>query len=134
MKILAIDPGKTTGFYIANRAQGIDMDSGAGQAPQEDIWRLLDGLKPEVVVIEKFSFRGGHTKIDYSPAEVIGVVREWCRQKDVDLHFQTPSQAKHYWGDERLKERNLYNVGMPHANDAVRHFLYFTEFGGGKNA
>lgn len=127
MRLVALDPGGITGAALHTR----DGFQTFAQVAPEQVWIMLDNWKPEVVVMESFLFRQ-RTKVDLTPVEVIGRVKEWCRQHDIDLVMQTPAQAKHFWTDEKLKERGVYNKGLPHANDAARHALYFLEFGAGK--
>jgi hypothetical protein len=38
-------------------------------------------------------------------------------------------QAKAFWTDEKLKLVGLYEPGMKHARDALRHLLYLICFG-----
>lgn len=128
MRIVALDPGKTTGAALATlRNDDYEIET-VCQVEPDFIWRTLTNYKPEVIVMERFI---GYPKIkmDFSPVEVIGIVKEWCRQNDVTLVEQTPAQAKHYFTDARLKERNVYVKGMPHGCDAIRHLLYWLDFG-----
>jgi hypothetical protein len=126
MRIVAIDPGKTTGMTLVTFRSGETIFESSCQVKQDKVWISLDNYKADVIVLEKFI---GYPKVkmDFTPVEVMGIVREWCRQHDIDLVEQTPSQAKHYYTDVRLKERELYIKGMPHANDAMRHALYYLE-------
>lgn len=122
--ILALDPGATTGW-----ARGIDYAAdGWGQVPDDNIWTLLENFYPSLIVIEDFVYRG-RLNIDFTPVEVIGVVKEWARQHRTELVWQTPSQVKHFFTNDRLKEREVYQPGMPHAMDAMRHLCYYLEFG-----
>ena len=135
MKICAIDPGGTSGYVLSEVIHGeplTTLEHTIGEIDLSRVWDMLTSYKPDIIVIEKFSYRNSRNKVDLTAVEVIGVVREWCRQTDVDLYFQTPSQAKHFFTDDRLREGRAYNKGMPHANDAMRHLFFFLEFGKGK--
>jgi len=92
-----------------------------------DSGSLMRGI--DYVVCESFQYRPHIPKVDLTPVEVIGVVKEWCRQNKVTLIMQTPAQAKAFWNDDRLKQFRVYKTNMPHANDAMRHLFYATYFG-----
>jgi len=134
MKIMSFDPGVTTGMCFLSTPGDRPSPSAFmhAQLATEMVWTTLDFNKPDLVVYEGFYWRQGKTKIDFTPVEVIGIIKEWCRQHDVDYFEQTPSEGKHFFDDERLVARDLYVKGQPHANDATRHLLYFLEFGKGK--
>lgn len=123
--ILALDPGKTTGYAYQNAVGSF----GFGELQQDSIWDTLTTLEPDLLIVESFQFRQARSKVNLTPNEVIGVIKEWARQKNVEIIWQTPSQAKHFFDDARLRERNLWATGMPHARDSVRHLLYYLEFG-----
>lgn len=87
------------------------------------------------MVYESFQFRSGLPKAVLTPVEVIGVVKEWARQKDWALVSQTPAEGKFFFTDDRLKAMQLWKPGKPHAMDALRHLLYFRkEFVAAKEA
>ena len=44
---------------------------------------------------------------------------------EVDIKAQTPAQAKGFVTDDKLKKMKLYQPGMPHLNDAMRHLVYY---------
>lgn len=125
--IVALDPGKTTGFAYRNGESG-----GAGEIAQDSVWDTLETLKPTILVVESFQFRQARSKVNLIPNEIIGVVKEWARQRNVPVVWQTPSQAKHYFDDRRLREIGAWAEGMPHARDATRHLLFYLQFGEGK--
>lgn len=126
--IVALDPGRTTGW--ATYDLGEHMHAGQWVEPLS-VYSELSDMRPTLIVCESFLFRQ-KIKIDFTPVEVIGVVKLFCYQSGIELVMQTPSQAKHFFTDDRLKERGLYQAGQPHANDATRHMLYYLEFGKGK--
>jgi len=130
MTIIALDPGRTVGWATFKKPNARDGYK-SGQIKWDATWSLLDSALIEThdihLVVESFKHRQ-LPKIDYTPVEVIGVVKEWARQNDVNITWQTPSQAKFFWTDERLKDYTLYRPGKPHANDAMRHLLYYLNF------
>lgn len=121
MSIIALDPGKTVGWAgIANHIY-------SGQHSVDELWDFLEYQQPiESLVVERFHVR--HMGVALDPVECIGVIKEWARQNKVIIHWQMPHQAKHFFTDARLREKGLYKKGKPHANDAVRHLLYYKKF------
>lgn len=122
--LLAIDPGKTTGWV-----KGPDVWSG-GQITPDEVWTLLTQLMPDdILIVESFLYRSKF-KVDLTPVEVIGVIKEYIRQHPGNkVIWQTPSQVKHFYTNDRLKERGRYTPGKQHQNDAMRHILYYMDFG-----
>lgn len=124
--ILALDPGLTTG-YCGNINGGVVH----GQVPPQEIWRTLHTLAPNQLIVEAFVWQPRH-KVDLTPVEVIGRIREWSEQADVPIVQEfTLSIVNHYFPDARLKKMDVYFPGERHANDAARHLLYYMRFGKG---
>lgn len=126
--ILAVDPGLTTGWAAA---MSMEDEPSSGQWEYDDVWPRLFIMDPKVVVMESFLFRQ-RTNVNFAPVEIIGVIKLYARIERKTLIEQTPNQVKHFFTDDRLKDRGLYKVAQPHANDALRHLLYYREFGKGK--
>lgn len=132
MYIIALDPGGTVGwasFESPNNRDGYH----SGQFASNETWAALSSVevfkqKPELLIVESFQYRSHLPKVDLTPVEVIGVVKEWAVQNEVPIVWQTPAQAKFYFTNERLKELHLHYKGHPHANDAMRHLLYYLNF------
>lgn len=137
MKIIGIDPGVTTGICIYDsecaRSSGYDwqfMQLGPTEH-HEDLWDLLLNEFPHVIVCESFSNRG-KAAVDLIPREYIGVVK-FYKQHIMDATFdyrelimQSPSQAKAFWTNDKLKACSLWKgTGLKHAMDATRHVLYY---------
>lgn len=124
MMILWLDPGKTTGWARFSSRDSLPWKW--GQVRQEHVWPLLEtwSLYKEDLHIgyESFKLRYGRYP-DLSPVEVIGVIKEWARQKHIPISTQSPSEVMGFWTNERLKGMGLYQPGKPHAMDAMRHLL-----------
>jgi hypothetical protein len=128
--IVAFDPGGTTGwasFQKPNTRDGYHC----GQIKIDRVWAKLDEAKlaahmleaPLTVVYERFNFIP-KPKVVLTPVEVIGIIKEWCRQNSIRPIPQQPSQRKWYT-DERLKGMGVWHPGLPHAMDAMRHLLFY---------
>lgn len=125
--ILALDPGVTTGaaaWYVNWEPHSFELH----EFRQEQIWSYLDGVNVAfgsfVIVCESFLYRADQSHAELEGVEVIGIVKEWCRQNDVPLTFQRPDQAKFFYTKDRLQKAGLWTKGKPHAMDALRHLLY----------
>jgi hypothetical protein len=86
-------------------------------------------------VCEEFEFRHtdqGRSKIEYISKEYIGVVELYAAlNPSVRVVRQSASQAvgeSAFWNDAKLKYVGLYTPGKRHANDAMRHYLWFVSF------
>lgn len=99
------------------------------------------------VVVEKFVTRNnGFTtgKMQETPM-LIGCITQLCDELEVPIAFQTPSQAKKRYPDEILltKLDQMSHVGSrwylgtfqtnDHERDALRHMLYYINYGGAED-
>lgn len=130
MRIIALDPGGTTGVatYVDGEWEHFQI------GPEEhhvQLYTFLGEFKPEVIIYERFMYqrreltRGVSLNLD--AVEYIGIVKLYYLLVDwtIELVCQTPHQAKKFWTDDKLKTVGLYITGAPHANDATRHLLYY---------
>jgi hypothetical protein len=129
MRILAIDPGETTGLAA------IDLDTFGwpittwtlGPATHHDrLFKILGGYN--AVVCESFDNRGNIAALLVS-VEYIGVVKLASDLHLTEAIFQTPSEGKTFWDDRKLRKLGLWKP-TTHERDAVRHLLYFLTFEG----
>lgn len=143
MRIMAIDPGGTTGWVCHEIEEGrpeIPLDVYGGQlGPYEhhyELDELLSKISPDIVVCEQFTYRIKKTKagvavpgINLTSKEYIGVVKLWVKkeiQPHPSLFLPMPAAAvgpKAWWSNDRLKVMGAYTVNEPHRNDATRHLL-----------
>lgn len=138
--IVSFDPGGTTGVaFCALITNGVfqhnlhqhitSFQMGPGRHHSE-LESYLNTTHPDVIVYEGFQYRQFHgtpkAKVDLIPVEYIGIIKLFEQHNpSVNLHLQTASKAKGFVTDDKLKALDLYKPGMPHANDAVRHLLYY---------
>jgi hypothetical protein len=143
VRLLALDPGATTGWALFQKGSPGERYT-SGQVEQDKVWTLLntamfggrdlhDNIIDLTIICESFQHRQ-LPKVDYSPVEVIGVVKEWARQNNVEIVWQTPAQGKAFFTDNRLAALDLLKkpkTTWRHANDAMRHILWYLGFGKG---
>lgn len=124
MNILAFDPGGTTGWatFHDNAFFGGQL---AGQH-HYDLYLLMRDRDPNVIVYETFEYRNkSRSGLVLDSREYIGVIKLYAEINEVDIIAQTPAQAKGFVTDDKLKKMKLYQPGMPHLNDAMRHLVYY---------
>lgn len=124
MKILSADPGITTGVLVD--------DGGSLSYWQIDCRSLLGwhnfvvGVKPDLIIYEKFHYRPNLMKAELYSMQVIGVLRLYAEKHDVPIPFTPiPAEAKKFWDDEKIKKLGLWKPGQGHAMDALRVYLKF---------
>lgn len=136
MRVLAIDPGGTTGYCYANVVDGAvelypfqivdDVD--------EAFFRVRD-FKPRYIICEDFEYRNrARAGLNLFPVQLIGVVRLYeltAPGGECALYLQKASQGKAYYTDTLLKQMKVYKRGVPHGMDATRHLLQWLTFGAG---
>lgn len=137
MRIIAIDPGKTTGLVVidASRAAKLDALLLAEHIPYDvapNALRDILGLwEPDVVVMERYviSLRTIKANRYSEPLDVIGGVKFLMQlnKPKVPLILQSGSDAKTAYNDDTLKRLKLFKVTpAPHARDALRHAMLAT--------
>lgn len=141
MKIISIDPGRTTGYCYA------ELDEVQHQMVYcpfqmvddvDEFWHRLFKFAPKYVIIEDFEFRRGKAGVaglDLFPVQLIGVARLYellAKGPDLPrLFIQKASTGKAYYTDNVLKGQGLYKRALPHGMDASRHLLQWLTFGFG---
>jgi len=128
MRILALDPGKTTGVCLAINGR-IEETRETPTTTGGEFHELLHVMeywwKPDLVICEQFLHRTT-IGVDTTALEVIGCVKMFVwLQSPMELVFQTPSMAKAFWTDDKLKAVGLWRKGQRHAMDATRHALAY---------
>jgi len=139
MKVVALDPGGTTGICFASIDDRVvtlipverRLDS---RGMHWYVESLINLHEPDfAIVYEDFQFRQGvRTGLDLTPAKLIGVIEIF--EDTGMLYKQQPSiqGKKAFFNDERLKTLNAYwPHGKGHARSATKHLLYWLKFGAG---
>ena len=121
--ILAIDPGKMTGFAYYRAGAFTATEFGFMETAG-----MIEELVPacDLVAIERFTIgvsTGKKNDVNW-PLELIGITRYMTGKHDVPLVFQGPAEAKGFVPDARLKALGLHrSTPGGHANDACRHLI-----------
>lgn len=139
MRVLAVDPGPTTGFAffkndIFQTWQTRYPPSRAHSDLYNDIHIMLGDI--DIIIVEKFEFRKDKERdnINYVAAELVGVVKLYAQRSErIRLVEQSSSLIGKtaFWSDDnqRVKRLRLYDPkASPHGMDALRHLLYFLTF------
>ena len=135
MKVVAFDPGITTGYAVGHIEDGV-MYVRAGQEvwSHHEFWEQLHLAKPDAIVCESFEYRNRSRPglILYS-CELIGIVHLFCspsyQNPSVALFMQSAAKGKSYYSNTHLQNANVYVRGVPHGMDALRHLLHCYTFG-----
>ena len=137
MRLLAVDPGHTTGlaykrfdnrfppeeFFIPPLTE---MPVGFDECV-DAIRANIIACAPDLIVYERFQITPATAKKTTGGSneaiELIGVTRFLARQYAVPLEEQKPADAMSLVTDEKLKRIDWYTPGKDHARDAMRHLL-----------
>jgi hypothetical protein len=138
MHVIAIDPGRESGYCYADIADKvISYHPFQAMDDVDELWRRLADFDPRFIVMEDFEFRRGRYSgsggggLDLFPVQLIGVTRLYECRGTSRLFLQKASTGKSYYSDPVLRQANLYERGKPHAMDASRHLLQWATFGFG---
>lgn len=134
-RILAIDPGITTGVVIALiPADGpVLLSIDEARMDHLDYWDLLEKIDPHFIVCESFEYRNrARDNLELYSCELIGITKLYEQTPGMltQLKMQPASMGKSV-SDAMLKKQNLYVRGNPHGRDALRHFVYWFQNGQG---
>lgn len=142
-RLMAIDPGLTTGFsifdyvgevhdsslYRLNEAGIIVVNEFTGWDPIID---KIQQKNPSILVLEDYRIYASkskeHTFSRVDTIRIIGAIEFVCKHDGIPLVKQMAGMAKGFVTDEKLKEWGLYKGINRHARDSVRHAIYFMLF------
>lgn len=126
MLILAIDPGETTGYIIAE-VDGLDYDIKiSGQFPNwQQCETLMTTWKPNVVICEAFylspQIARFKTRSTLPTVEVIGVLAYLVQKHQVQRIISQPPSSIELVS----LPRHVAGVTGPHARDALKHLIAY---------
>lgn len=126
--VVAIDPGKMTGW-----ARLSDTRFESGQLPWYDAMyfiheTLLQGWAKMTIICEDFIYTSATAKKTRQTwsTEGVGVLRFLAQRYGQEFVLQSPSSAKSFSTNDKLRKLGWYTPGQDHANDAARHLLVYS--------
>lgn len=137
MRILAIDPGLSTGIAYANFENGqlptpiTEMPRGWDEAAKifRDFldWEFGKYRQPDLIVIERFTINSATAQKSRAGSnlaiELIGAAKYLAWLYDIPVEEQAPADAKNFADDKKLRRIKWHRPGPDHQNDALRHLL-----------
>lgn len=128
MKILALDPGKLSGFAWLNTDDLTSFTSWMlpHMEALNDVWAHVEARTVDLIVCESFIITAQTLKKSRGEnwsLEQIGATRWMCSLHDIPFELQSPADAKSFVDDRRLSDVGWRKTGPGHDNDAARHLL-----------
>lgn len=128
VRVLALDPGQTTGVAVIENGQLIDWlqlntkDIPTGIAALSE---LYSKVQPQYIISEAYKIYGwkkdSHAWSDLHTPQLIGVIKTLAQQRNIPHEERLAQEAKVFCTDTKLEEWGMYKPGMKHARDAIRH-------------
>ena len=137
--LLALDPGHTTGWAVFSGTELLNcghIDTSLG-LNEKVILNRLRGLfrsfEPTHSIIEDYRVYKHmvkeHANSELHTPKLIGMITVICLDEAVEYHRQMAAVAKQFANDKMLHNWGLYQKGLRHANDAIRHGAHYICFG-----
>jgi hypothetical protein len=131
--LLCLDPGDTTGYAVFRA--GVLKASGQFRVDPTTLAKfhsLMSHYKPDLLVVENYRVYQHklkqHANSTVPTIQYIGAIRSFAQLLGIPIVFQWAFQAKGFGTDYRLRELGLYQPNRRHANDAIRHAVYWYIF------
>lgn len=137
MIVFSVDPGLASGVALLNTVDdpGIIQMGSWEMNPYETMdatQNIIDTYKDDFdlrIVVERFTITAETGKKSQSPwsLEIIGAIKYICHKNRLpEPALQTPSDAKNFVPNARLKALGLWHKGGGgHAMDALRHAVLY---------
>lgn len=142
--VLCLDPGETTGWSLFGGGELIEWGQEATgtepalmadfvnsiEAAYHSVLDWPDGL--ERIVYEEYRVRGNkaqeHIGSEVVTIQHIGAIKVVANELGLKLVKQSAGMAKGFASDRKLRAWGLYQTGLRHANDSIRHGVYWHLF------
>jgi hypothetical protein len=131
-RLLCLDPGETTGWSLFINGE---LEK-AGQFRVDnlnELFMLVTGIAPDHIVMEDYKVYAHraqqHIGSGVTTVQYIGVFKLAAEQLGIPLTLQMAHLAKGFVNDKKLQMWELYQTGARHANDSIRHGIYYLLFG-----
>lgn len=146
-RLLCLDPGHTTGVALfvngelshCEQVATVIKTTLGTKLLWENLLDLFVRTNPTAVVCENYRVYQHklkqHSNSSVETLRVIGGIDllcglGWEGHEPVPIKYQMASQAKGFVTDEKLKSWGMWQKGMRHSRDAVRHGCYYLLFDG----
>lgn len=132
MRILGIDPGEDVGFSLLDadldREESWQFNIKDRESPHLYVYHKLEVARPDVIACEDFYHIPRYMKLNMLTAELIGVVKLYGQQRDIEVAMQNRGM-KTGWPAVKIKMLGLWQPGEDKADamDALRHRLVYQE-------
>lgn len=145
-RLLALDPGETTGWSIWD-SNGTKFTYTMDECGQLDTWdkenhSIVNCVKnfPDLInrhldyiVMESYRVyewkSDSHSWSDVPTLRIIGSMETRLIDRGIPYTMQTAQVAKKFVTDDLLKRWGFYERGQRHSRDSMRHALYYLLFG-----
>jgi hypothetical protein len=129
-KLLAIDPGETTGVAYFINGELIKTAQLTSIIAIEEA--ILDFL-PDMLIYEDYRIYPAklksHSFSEIPTLKIIGAIEYVCEKYHIKTIKQLATMAKGFCNSYKLKEWGYWAKGEQHSRDAIRHGCYFLLFG-----
>lgn len=139
MKVMAVDPGVTTGIAVWEskwpgwRAESFSARQVDEQLAAAEIVRSwVDPPGPprlDVLVCESFRLSAGTVKKSQAGSlvtiELIGMLRWLAHRANVPFVLQSPADAEAFSTNDKLNLLGWWTPGLEHARSATRHLVLY---------
>jgi len=134
-KVLAFDPGETTGMCLFTR---YNLTT-SGQVETPDIGVAMDHfvhtigqIKPDAIVVEDYKVYATHLKqhewSELLTPKLVGILEGISASSKIPVEKQMAGRIKAFVTDDKLTAWRFYRPGLKHARDAIRHACFFLAF------
>lgn len=133
-RLLCIDPGETTGVSMFENGQPVYFNQLAtidkkGNLNWDILFKLFEETNPTHIVCENYRIYAHkleqHSSSSVPTLRLIGGIDLICHQKNIPLKYQMAIQAKGFTTDDKLKAWGMWEKGMKHCRDSLRHGVYY---------
>lgn len=128
-QILALDPGETTGFVMAEGGEESYsiITTGALYTHESVLDALVRYKHLAAIVCEVYTTANIRTQAQVSTLELIGAVKGFCYTTGTPFIGQYPAVRRAYLSkaDRYVKEHNVPRDIARHATDALAHLLRY---------
>ena len=139
-RLVALDPGETTGFAMFERYETETILTAAQQLntwPMEkavpEFKAVINSYRPDFVVYETYHVYKWrlqeHAFSEVPTIQLIGAIKLLCIERNIPYYKQTALTGKSFATDPKLEYWGFYLPGLVHARDAIRHGCQYLLFG-----